>query len=158
MKTASRLHVWLAFVHAHSTVTQAVSQDLLAELGLPLISFEVLDRLEHADGNRMRMQDLAAGALLSPSGLTRMVDRMEKLGLVERASCPSDRRVIWTVLTENGRGVLKQARPIVKKAVTAHLSDHLSGDEADQLLAIYMKLLNAHGQQASIDSCTKERT
>ena len=93
----------------------------------------------------MRMQDLADRLVLSRSGVTRLVDRLEAAGLIERASCPSDRRGTFAVLTEAGRHAFEEARPFVDRAVEEHFGRHLDATEAGQLEAILTKLLDAHG-------------
>ena len=83
------LAVWAAFLRAHSTLTAKLERELIAERALPLAWYEVLLQIKRA-GRPLRMQELAGSVLLSKSGLTRLVDRMEAAGLVERTNCPSD--------------------------------------------------------------------
>src|SRR5215210_446338 len=90
--TDREMGAWAGLLRAHSALTRALDADLEAAHGLPLTSFEVLMHLSDAEGERMRMSDLADRVLLSRSGLTRLVDRLESQGLLERATCPSDAR------------------------------------------------------------------
>ena len=90
-------------LRVHATLTKALDAELEAEHGLPLSSYEVLLHLDDADGQRMRMSDLAATVILSRSGLTRLVDRLEREGLIARESCPSDARGSFATLTAAGR-------------------------------------------------------
>src|ERR1700742_2887255 len=84
------LRAWRGMLRVHATLTKALDAELDAEHGLPLSSDEVLLHLDDAEGHRMRMSDLAATVILSRSGLTRLVDRLEREGLIARESCPSD--------------------------------------------------------------------
>ena len=86
------LRAWRGMLRIHATLTKALDAELEAAHGLPLTSYEVLLHLDDAEGQRMRMSDLAATVILSRSGLTRLVDRLEREGLIARESCPSDAR------------------------------------------------------------------
>jgi DNA-binding MarR family transcriptional regulator len=100
---------FVALLRAHAGVTRQLSAQLTEEHGLTLSDFEVLLRLARADDRRMRRVDLADQVLLSASGVTRLLDGLERQGLVERASCASDRRVVYAVLTDDGLERLRTA-------------------------------------------------
>ncbi|MEA2288625.1 MAG: hypothetical protein QOD55_622, partial [Solirubrobacteraceae bacterium] len=104
------LRAWRGMLRIHATLTKALDADLDAAHGLPLSSYEVLMHLYDADEQRMRMSDLAASVILSRSGLTRLVDRLEREGLIERQSCASDARGSFASLTPAGRRKLQAAR------------------------------------------------
>src|SRR6266540_927459 len=89
---------WAALVRAYATTTRALSAELVAEHGLTINDYEALLRLAHAEDERMRRVDLASALLVTPSGVTRLLDGLESAGLVERATCASDRRVVYAVL------------------------------------------------------------
>src|SRR3954462_11292256 len=93
------LRAWHGMLRVHATLTKALDAELDAAHGLPLSSYEVLMNLADADGERMRMSDLATMVILSRSGLTRLVDRLEREGLIGRESCPSDARGSFATLT-----------------------------------------------------------
>lgn len=150
------LGVWQAFLQAHSAVVEALEEDLVRSHRLPLTWFEVLLRLADEPEWGLRMQDLAARALLSKSGLTRLVDRMEAAGLVQRASCPHDRRGTFAVITEEGRKVLLRARPLVVSGIEEHFLRHLSQAELKSMANALAKVLDAHGQPGPSPSCTLE--
>ena len=97
------LRAWRGMLRVHATLTKALDAELEAAHGLPLSSYEVLMHLADADGQRMRMSDLADMVILSRSGLTRLVDRLEREGLIARESCPSDARGSYATLTTAGR-------------------------------------------------------
>jgi DNA-binding MarR family transcriptional regulator len=101
---------WRGLLRAHACLAKRLDAALEQAHSLPLSSYEVLDRLEDASGGRMRMCDLAEQAQLSRSGLTRLVDRLEREQLLERCSCEQDARGSFACLTESGRERLQEAR------------------------------------------------
>src|SRR5215218_1363329 len=101
-----------AFVHllrAHAATTRSLSAQLQAEHGLTINDYEALLRLSRADGGMMRRVDLAQALILTPSGVTRLLDGLERTGLVAKATCASDARVTYAALTDAGKTKLKQA-------------------------------------------------
>jgi MarR family 2-MHQ and catechol resistance regulon transcriptional repressor len=86
-------------------------EDDLAPHGVGGVEFEVLIRLARSPGRRLRMSDLTAQTALTSSGVTRLVDRLEKAGLVARQACSDDRRIVWTTLTDAGADLLERALP-----------------------------------------------
>src|SRR3954453_23023068 len=104
------LRAWRGLLRVHAQLSNALDAQLDAAHGLPLTSYEVLMYLSDAEGGRMRINDLAASVLLSRSGLTRLVDRLERDGYLERCSCAHDPRGAFAVLTPAGRGKLAAAR------------------------------------------------
>ena len=123
------LAAWRGMLAAHSRVTATLDEELEREHGLPLGSYEVLLLLSETPDNSLRMGALADGLLLSRSGLTRLVDRLAARGLVERDSCPDDRRGTFARLTPAGRELFEQARPTHLRGVREHFLSHL--DDAD---------------------------
>lgn len=121
---------WRAFLEAHACVTERLEQELAAEFTLPLPWYDVLVQLQEAEGQRLRMTELAGAVLLSKSGLTRLIDRMLSAGLVEREADPRDRRGIYVCLTEAGYGRLREAAPAHLQGVEEHFARYLSEDEA----------------------------
>jgi DNA-binding MarR family transcriptional regulator len=104
-----QLTVWRTFLRVHAEVTRRLEADLVAEHQLSLGSYDVLVQLVEAPGHRLRMTELAGAVLLSRSGLTRLVDRLERDGLVVREVCPSDARGLFAVMTEAGYARLRTA-------------------------------------------------
>ncbi len=147
------MQAWRALLNAQAVVLDAVEGQLQDQGQLPLAWFEVLARLADEPQGALRMQDLADRLVLSRSGVTRLVDRLEAAGLIERASCPSDRRGTYAVLTEAGRSALQRAQPLVGRAVEEQLGRHLDASEAQLLESILGKLLEAHGYAKRGDSC-----
>jgi DNA-binding MarR family transcriptional regulator len=125
----AELGAWRGLLRSHAALVKALDAELEQEHGLPLTSYEVLLFLEQADGGHMRMYDLAESVLLSRSGLTRLIDRLEREGLVERESCPSDARGAFATLTDAGRAKLCSARATHLAGVRAHFLTHFSASE-----------------------------
>jgi DNA-binding MarR family transcriptional regulator len=102
---------WRGFLRVHAALVRELDRELEEAHGLPLTHYEVLLHLGNAPESRLRMSDLAQSVLLSQSGVTRLVDRLESAGLVVRAQCAADRRVLYAQLTDAGRRRLEEARP-----------------------------------------------
>jgi DNA-binding MarR family transcriptional regulator len=139
------LRAWRGMLRVHATLTKALDADLEAEHGLPLSSYEVLLHLADADGQRMRMSDLAASVILSRSGLTRLVDRLEREGLIARESCPSDARGSFATLTSAGRRKLDAARATHLAGVRSMFVRHFSAEELELLGEAWERLLPGVG-------------
>jgi DNA-binding MarR family transcriptional regulator len=135
------LRAWRGMLRTHATLTKALDAELEAEHGLPLTSYEVLLHLHDAEGQRMRMSDLAATVILSRSGLTRLVDRREREGLIERQSCPSDARGSFASLTAAGRRKLQAARATHLAGVRSLFLDHFTPEEQEVLGAAWERVL-----------------
>lgn len=136
------LGAWRSFLRAHSQISRTLEAELVAEHDLPLPSYDVLLQLAEAEGRRLRMTELADRVLLSRSGLTRLVDRLERDGLVERQACPNDARGTHAVLTDGGLARLRDAAPTHLRGVAEHVTSRLTDDELDQLQALMLKLLD----------------
>jgi DNA-binding MarR family transcriptional regulator len=132
--TDQQFQAWKAFLFAHAAVMRVLDDELEAEQGIPLSYFDVLIQLWRADG-RLRMSDLADAVLLSRSGITRLVDRMARDGLVRREPCPTDRRALYAVLIPEGKKALQKALPVHLRGIADHFGRHLSNPEAKTLSA-----------------------
>lgn len=128
-----KLPAWRLFLQAHAAVIEALSEELEAERNLPLAFYDVLLHLRAAPEGRLRMVELADQVMLSKSGLTRLVDRMEAAGLVERAACATDRRGVEATITPRGRQVLRDAAPVHLRGVQEHFAARLTRQEAAAL-------------------------
>ncbi|WP_245666573.1 MarR family winged helix-turn-helix transcriptional regulator [Actinomadura latina] len=127
--TAAELVVWRTMLRAQAQLSRRLQADLLARHGLALGAYEVLMHLGEAAGGRLRMNDLADRVLLSRSGLTRLVDRLQRDGLVVRQSCADDARGLYAALTAAGRDRLADAVPTYRQGVQDHMLSRL--DESD---------------------------
>ncbi|WP_375491067.1 MarR family winged helix-turn-helix transcriptional regulator [uncultured Jatrophihabitans sp.] len=124
-----RVDIWRAFLRAHAEVVRQLERDLMADVGMPLPWYDVLLQLVEAPGHRLRMADLADRVLLSRSGLTRLIDRLQAAGLVRRAPSPHDARGTYTVVTEDGMARLRAAAPFHLASVQRAWMQHFSDDE-----------------------------
>jgi DNA-binding MarR family transcriptional regulator len=106
---AGRLDAWVAFLRAHAAITRELSAQLQRSHGLTLNDYEVLIRLDRAEGGRMRRVDLAESVILTASGITRLLDGLERSGLVCKETCAADRRVSYAKLTEAGEAKVREA-------------------------------------------------
>jgi MarR family 2-MHQ and catechol resistance regulon transcriptional repressor len=104
-----RIHTFGLLLEAHAQLTRLLDADLQDSDGISLQTFEVLLRISRAEEGRITMSGLAGGVALTTGGVTRLADRLEKDGLVQRVSCPSDRRVVYLTLTDQGRATLAEA-------------------------------------------------
>jgi DNA-binding MarR family transcriptional regulator len=129
------LAAWRGFLRVHASLVRDLDRELEEAHGLPLTHYEVLLYLANAPERRMRMSDLASSVLLSQSGVTRLIDRLERAGYVVRKPCPEDRRVLWAQLTEAGKARLDEARPTHLAGIRARFLAHFDDDELDELAA-----------------------
>lgn len=123
-------HAWRSFLEAHRLVTSRLEEELQTQTGTPLVWFDVLLRLSESDDNRCRMQELAQAVLISKSGLTRLIDRMERAGLVEREACEEDRRGTYARLTDDGHATLEECLPVYSEGVQQHFADLMDDEQA----------------------------
>jgi DNA-binding MarR family transcriptional regulator len=127
--TEQQLAAWRAFITAHATVIRRIEQDLTAADVIPLAWYDVLIELYEAPARRMRLHELADAVVLSRSGLTRLIDRLEHAGLLMRESDASDRRGAYAVLTEAGIHAMRRAWPIYARGIHTFFARHLSDGE-----------------------------
>ena len=131
---------WRTFLMAHATVIRRLDAELEERESLALSDFDVLVQPQFAGGT-LRMRDLADSVLLSRSGMTRRVDRLESAGYVVRAACETDRRGSMASLTDAGRDRLQRALPVHLQGVADHFLCHLAPDELATLRSTLAKLL-----------------
>jgi DNA-binding MarR family transcriptional regulator len=123
------LAAWRSLLRAHSSLVKSLDAELVEAHGLALSSYEVLARLAAAGEGRMRMCELAESVLLSRSGLTRLVDRLERGGLVARGSCEQDGRGAFAVITPAGLEQYEAARSTHLDGIRRHFAGRLSAAE-----------------------------
>lgn len=139
--TPDELAAWRGFLRVHSELTQQLDSELRAAHDLPLTSYEVLLYLSNSDAGRLRMSDLADRVLLSRSGLTRLVDRLEKRGYVKREDCPDDARGFFAVITDAGKEAFGAARRTHLAGVRRLFLEPLSAAQRQQLAGAWDELL-----------------
>jgi DNA-binding MarR family transcriptional regulator len=131
LPTRTELAVWRSFLRAHARITRHLETELVAEQSLSLASYDVLVQLAEAPGRRMRMTELADAVLLSRSGVTRLVDRLERTGLVGRERADGDGRGVVAVLTQAGLDRLRTASGTHLASVVQHFVEALDETEID---------------------------
>lgn len=130
------LAAWRAFLNSHAAVINLIEQEMERAGQLPLSSYDVLVALSEAPDHRLRMHELAERVVLSRSGLTRLVDRLEIEGLLTRdRSVSADRRGAYAVLTEKGLDTLRKAWPVYAQGIITHFTSLLSEEEIKVITA-----------------------
>ncbi len=127
-------------VEAHNELLNAAAKGLERRIGLPVPWLGVLIRLARSPGQRLRMSELARDMTMSTSGLTRLIDRVEAAGHVRREACPSDRRGLLAVLTDEGREVIVAVAPHHVADLDRYLAGALTDDELRQLTDLLHKV------------------
>ena len=138
---AAELAAWRGFLRVHSALIKELDAELEAQHGIPLSSYEVLIALADAPEQKLRMAELADKALLSRSGMTRLVDRLQKQGLLDRERCEMDARGSFAHLTERGQRLLAEARPAHLAGVRERFLRHLGEDEKAALAEVWERLV-----------------
>jgi len=137
---ASGVRVFAALLRAHASATRQLNAQLIADHGLTISDYEVLLRLAHAPDRRMRRVDLAEQVLLTASGITRLLDGLERDGFVERGACDSDRRVVYAVLTDDGLSQLREASTSHFAQVEALFGTRFDNGELESLAVLLSRL------------------
>ena len=135
-----QLDSWVSFLRAHAAITRELSAQLQREHGLTLNDYEVLLHLSHAEGGRLRRVDLAERVLLTPSGITRLLEGLERCGYVERASCTADARVTYAQLTEAGEAKLREAAGTHVAGIRGFFRERFSNEEVVALGGLLERL------------------
>ena len=128
---------WVGLVRAHATTVRRFNAQLVADHGLTINDFEVLLHLSQAEGRQLRRVDLAERVVLTPSGITRLLEGLERCGYVERASCASDARVTYAQLTDEGHAKLREA----SRSHVAEIREYMGGRFSDEELEALGRLL-----------------
>ena len=139
---------WVRFLRAHAAITRELSSRLEALHELTLSDYDVLLQLYFAPERRMRRIDLARSVLLTASGITRLLDGLESCGLVEKARCEGDARVVYACLTDSGVRKVEQARESHLADVDELFGSRLEPDEREQLAELLGRLPLAHTSEA----------
>ena len=135
--TPLEVSAWRGFLRTHTRLLRQLDLELTQEQGLHSSSYEVLLRLAEAPGGTMRMKDLADSLLLSRSGLSRIVDELERKGYVARQPCASDARGTEAVITRSGRTAFRKAQRSHLRSVRTEFLDKLSEDQLRQLAEVW---------------------
>jgi DNA-binding MarR family transcriptional regulator len=135
-----QLESWIAFLRSHSAITRELSAQLQREHGLTLNDYEVLLHLSHADGGMMRRVDLASTVLLTASGITRLLEGLERAGYVCKQTCASDARVSYAKLTDEGAQRLSEASVTHLRGIDELFLGRYSGSELATLAELLSRL------------------
>ena len=136
------LDAWRGFLRTHVTLVRELDEELTERHGLPLSSYDVLVQLDEAPDGMLRMSHLADAVLLSRSGLSRLVTRLETQGLLERVECKNDARGAFASITDAGRALLAEARVTHRAGVRERFLDKLGERELRQLAKVWSRLLD----------------
>jgi len=145
-QTSTRaLDAWARLLRSYAATTRALSAELDARHGLTINDYEALLYLSRAEGRHMKRVELAEGLLLTPSGITRLLDGLERAGYVEKGTCATDARVTYAVLTERGAEKLADASESHLAAVCALFEEHLDDGELTTLAELLGRLPGTTG-------------
>jgi len=152
----TQLEAWRRYYVSFWRIFAAIEVDL-QEAGLPSLSwYDALYELYLAPGRHLRMSELARSALLSRSGLTRLVDKLEKEKLIERKSCPKDGRVQHAVLTDKGVEMLRRIWPVYRAGIARYFAAHLSEEEAREFARLMGRVATALQPSGPADEGAKK--
>jgi DNA-binding MarR family transcriptional regulator len=149
---SASIAAFVALLRAHASATRGLSAELLEEHGLTLNDYEALLRLSRAEGGQLRRVDLSRELLLTPSGITRLLEGLERAGYVEKKTCESDARVTYAALTPVGREKLKRAG----RSHVASIKELFGGRYTDEELAALGELLERLTSEPEEGACTVE--
>jgi len=141
---------WRALLLTQSRVVRAIERDLAAADAISLGWYDVLLELRAAPAGQLRMQDLAARAVLSRTRVSRIVAELEAAGYVQRLEDPDDRRAALATLTAEGKAVLRSAAPIYLRGIDEHFNHHLTTRDRRAIVTALQKVLDAHETQMDL--------
>lgn len=137
------VETWRLFITTHATLIGIIDKEMADAAVVPLHWYDVLIELYEAPGRKLRMHELADRVVLSRSGLTRLVDRLEKAGHLQREVDPEDRRGFFTVITDEGIAALRKGWKVYEQGINAHFARFLSEEEAAILQNTFTRMLEA---------------
>jgi DNA-binding MarR family transcriptional regulator len=150
--TDEQLAAWSGFLMGHAQIVRALDAELEREQGLPLSSYDVLIQLSLAPGRRLQMFELADAVVLSRSGLTRLVDRLERGGLVERQRGEVDPRQVYARLTDSGFDIVAGATPTHIAGIKERFLERLSDEQTKQLASIWRAVLGPEVERQVLEA------
>lgn len=147
LPSQTQIRAWRSLALVHTGLVELLEKELWTERGLHFSWYDVLVTLR-LTGGAMRMHELAEYSLLSRSAATRLVEKIEEAGLVERRICPSDRRGIVVTLTAEGRKVQERAAPLFLRTLQKHFGQHLEEEQAEMLASALERVLVGEGRSS----------
>src|SRR5216683_1656372 len=139
-RTSNVAQVWEGLARAHTSMAAALERDMMPEAGMALAWYEVLLHLSRAPGGMLRYQDLARVAGITNSGASRRLEQMTRAGLIERRSCPTDRRGVFAHVTANGETSFKKAHAVFLSSLDNNFGVRLKPSEVDVISAALSRL------------------
>jgi len=138
--SSTAIEVFVRLIQGHAAATRELSADLVRDHGLTINDYECLLRLSRADDQQLKRIELAESLVLTPSGVTRLLDGLERAGYVEKGSCETDARITYAVLTDAGREKLSEAAGSHVVQVRAFFEQRFNEDELGALAALLRRL------------------
>ena len=138
----THLETWRLFITTHARLINTIDAQMQAEKQIPLHWYDVLIELYEAPQHRLRMSDLADKVVLSRSGLTRLVDKLEQAGYLLREIDPDDRRGFYAILTDTGKEAMRGAWSSYAKGIETHFAQYLSDDDAAQFTRFLSRIID----------------
>jgi DNA-binding MarR family transcriptional regulator len=132
--------LWEGLERAHTSMTSALERDMVPEAGMPLAWYEVLVHLSRSPNGMMRYQDLAKVAGITNSGASRRLEQMTRAGLIERRSCPTDRRGVFAHVTTRGEAAFKKAHRVFLDSLERNFGDAIEPGDAETISAALSRL------------------
>src|SRR6202521_3680494 len=140
LSSTKAVQLWEGISRAHSSMTAAIEKEMLPKTGIPLGWYEVLAHLRRAPGAMLRFQDLARIEGITDSGASRRLNQMIKAGLIDRHSCPTDRRGVYAHPPDQGRAAYEKAHAVFLHSLDRNLGTLLEPGEADAVSAALSRL------------------
>lgn len=140
VSAARVVEVWESLARVHSATAAAIEKDMVPNAGIPLGWYEMLAHLNRAPDTMLRFQDLARRTGITDSGASRRIEQMIKAGLIDRHSCPADRRGVYAHLTPLGQAAYEKAHAVYVRSLEENLGSHLEPEEADAVHAALSRL------------------
>lgn len=151
-----RLAVWETYLRGHTAIVRALEAELQALHHLSVAEYDVLLHLNNAPGKRLRLGELAGAVLFSSGGLSRLLDRLECMGVVARERTPDDRRGVYATLTDVGLARLREASETHLRGVERHFTAALTEDEVEPVSQFLARLLAT--TPAAEETCLTDTT
>lgn len=139
------VRAFITFLRTHAAVTRQLDRELVADHGLTINDYEVLLHISRAPDQMMRRVDLAKRVVLTPSGITRLLDGLQGAGLVCKESCESDARVVYAKLTDEGAKRLEAASTMHLESIRELFCARFEAEELEQLASLLARLPGAQG-------------
>ncbi|HTK11630.1 MAG TPA: MarR family transcriptional regulator [Ktedonobacteraceae bacterium] len=150
------MQIWEAYLHSHTGIMRVLERELQNAHALSLAEYDVLLHLRRATERRLRMGELASAVLFSTGGLSRLLDRLERTGLVVRERTPDDRRGVYAVLTEAGLARLREASETHLHGIQEHFVAALHDEEREPVARFLSRLVAVYNDTHEAESVTTD--